>query len=54
MKLRKQIGLMTLLLLCFTSAIAQTNLTRLKAWEGKYPTEKKGRITRRFFSDVAI
>ena len=40
--------------LCFTSAIAQTNLARLKAWEGKYPTEKKGRITRRFFSDAAI
>ena len=40
--------------LCFTSAIAQTNLARLRAWEGKYPTEKKGRITRRFFSDAAI
>jgi hypothetical protein len=34
--------------------VAQTNLARLKAWEGKYPTEKKGRTTRRFFSDVAI
>jgi hypothetical protein len=41
-------------LLCITPAIAQTNLARLKAWEGKYPTEKKGRVTRRFFSDVAI
>jgi hypothetical protein len=54
MKRRTQIGLVACLLLCFTSAIAQTNLARLKAWEGKYPTEKKGRITRRFFSDAAI
>ena len=60
MNRRKQIGLVTSLslclisALCFTSAIAQTNLARLKAWEGKYPTEKKGRVTRRFFSDAAI
>ena len=54
MKPRMQIGLVACLALCFTSAIAQTNLARLKAWEGKYPTEKKGRITRRFFSDAAI
>ena len=54
MKRRIQIGLVACLLFCFTSAIAQTNLARLKAWEGKYPTEKKGRVTRRFFSDAAI
>ena len=60
MKPRMQIGLVACLSLClisplcFTSAIAQTNLARLKAWEGKYPTERKGRITRRFFSDAAI
>ena len=54
MKRRMQIGLVACLLFCFTSAIAQTNLARLKAWEGKYPTEKKGRVTRRFFSDAAI
>ena len=54
MKRRLQIGLVACLLLCITSAIAQTNLARLKAWEGKYPTEKKGRVTRRFFSDPAI
>ena len=54
MKRRLQIGLIACLLLCITSAIAQTNLARLKAWEGKYPTEKKGRVTRRFFSDPAI
>lgn len=54
MKRRILIGLVACLLLCFTSAIAQTNLTRLKTWEGKYPTEKKGRVTRRFFNDPAI
>ena len=54
MKRRMQIVLVACLLLCFTSAIAQTNLARLKAWEGKYPTEKKGRVTRRFFNDAAL
>lgn len=54
MKPRMLIGLVACLTLCFTSAAAQTNLTHLKAWEGKYPTEKKGRVTRRFFSDPAI
>lgn len=54
MKPRMQIGLVACVLLCFTAAIAQTNLAHLKAWEGKYPTEKKGKITRRFFSDAAI
>lgn len=49
-----QIGIVTSLLLCLTSAIAQENLTRLKSWEGKYPTERKGKVTRRFFSDPAI
>lgn len=51
---RMQIGIVACLLLCFTSAVAQTNLARLKTWEGKYPTQKKGRVTRRFFSDPAI
>ena len=54
MKPRILIGLVACLTLCFTSAAAQTNLAHLKAWEGKYPTEKKGRVTRRFFSDPAI
>ena len=54
MKRRIQIVLVAGLSLCFTSAIAQTNLAHLKAWEGKYPTEKKGRVTRRFFSDAAL
>lgn len=54
MKRRIQIGPAACLLLCFTSVIAQTNLAYLRAWEGKYPTEKKGKVTRRFFSDAAL
>lgn len=54
MKRRIRIVLAACLLLSFTSAIAQSNLTRLRTWEGKYPTEKKGRVARRFFSDVAV
>lgn len=60
MNRRQQIGPVACLSLCFisalcvTSAIAQTNLAHLRAWEGKYPTERKGRITRRFFSDPAL
>lgn len=54
MKRRLQFGLAACLLLIATSAIAQSNLAHLKSWEGKYPTEKKGRVTRRFFSDSAI
>jgi len=51
---RKQIGLIACIALCFTSVIAQNNPARLKTWEGKYPTEKKGRVTRRFFSEPEI
>jgi hypothetical protein len=51
---RKLIGLIACIALCFASAIAQNNLARLKSWEGKYPTEKKGRVTHRFFSEPEI
>jgi hypothetical protein len=51
---RKLIGLLACISLCCASAIAQNNLARLKSWEGKYPTEKKGRVTRRFFSEPEI
>jgi hypothetical protein len=51
---RKQIGLIACIALCFAPAIAQNNLARLKSWEGKYPTEKKGRVTHRFFSEPEI
>jgi hypothetical protein len=51
---RKLLGLIACIALCFTSTIAQNNLARLKAWEGKYPTEKKGRVTRRFFNEPEV
>src|SRR5258708_12614578 len=39
-----------LLALCFSSsAIAQEGLGHLKSWAGKYPTDKKGRVTTSFF-----
>ncbi len=51
---QKHFGLIACIALCFASVIAQNNLARLKAWAGKYPTEKKGRITHRFFSEPEI
>jgi hypothetical protein len=46
----KLIVLVSLLLLCFSSAaVAQDRLGHLKSWAGKYPTEKKGRVTTKFF-----
>ena len=51
---QKAIGLIACLVLCFTSAFAQGNLARLKSWEGKYPTEKRGRVTHRLFSEPEI
>ena len=51
---RRLIGLLACIALCLASAIAQNNLARLKSWEGKYPTEKKGRVTHRFFSEPEI
>jgi hypothetical protein len=39
-----------LFFLSFSSAVvAQSNLNHLKSWADKYPTEKKGKVTRRFF-----
>lgn len=51
---RKQIVLLACIALCIAPALAQNNLARLKSWEGKYPTEKKGRVTRRFFGEPEI
>jgi hypothetical protein len=53
-KRRMQLASAACLVLVFTSAIAQNNFAHLKSWEGKYPTEKKGRVTRRFFSDPGL
>jgi hypothetical protein len=52
--MNRKLGLLACIVLCFASAIGQNNLARLKAWEGRYPTEKKGRVTRRFFSEPEI
>jgi hypothetical protein len=42
--------LLPLLFLSFSSvAVAQDSLGHLKSWAGKYPTEKKGRVTTKFF-----
>lgn len=48
---RKSLFLMlAVLLLSFSTAVvAQSNLDHLKSWAGKYPTERKGRVTRKFF-----
>ena len=51
---RKLIGLFACIALFYASAIGQNNLARLKSWEGKYPTEKKGRVTHRLFSEPEI
>ena len=51
---RKLIGLLPCIALCCASVIAQNNLARLKSWDGKYPTEKRGKVTHRFFSEPEI
>ena len=44
------IVLVPLLLLCFSSAaVGQDRLGHLKSWAGKYPTNKKGKVTTSFF-----
>ncbi len=50
MKRKTLVVMATLFLLSFSSAVvAQPNLNHLKSWAGKYPTERKGRVTTRFF-----
>src|ERR1700682_6031209 len=47
---KKLMVLVPLLLLCFSSAVvAQDGLGHLKSWAGKYPTDRKGKITTSFF-----
>jgi len=43
-----------LLLCCSSAAFAQGGLSRLKSWEGKSPTIKKGRVTTRFWAEPEI
>jgi hypothetical protein len=52
---KNQVLLGIIILLCgSTVVLAQGRLDRLKRWEGKYPTTKKGRITTRFFAEPEI
>jgi hypothetical protein len=49
---RKNLNVLAaVLVLCFSSAaLAQNSLVSLRSWAGKYPTERKGRITKSFFA----
>lgn len=48
---RKTLIALTLILFCFGGmVVAQKRLGHLKSWAGKYPTDRKGRVTRRFFN----
>jgi hypothetical protein len=52
---RNSILIASLLLLCCSSAVvAQGRLDHLKSWVGKYPTERKGRLTTSFFAEPDI
>ena len=47
---RKTLLALMLLLCCFSGVWgAQGNLGSLRSWAGKYPTHKRGRVTRNFF-----
>ncbi|MDX6383369.1 MAG: hypothetical protein QOK48_942 [Blastocatellia bacterium] len=51
MKRNPMVVMAALFLLAFSSAVAaQSNLNHLKSWADKYPTERKGRVTTRFFA----
>jgi hypothetical protein len=52
---RNRLIALALLLFCFGGvAVAQNNLERLRSWAGKYPTDRKGRVTRRFFAEPQV
>jgi hypothetical protein len=47
---RKSLLALAFLICCFSgSVMAQNRLEHLKSWAGKYPTERKGRVTIKFF-----
>lgn len=50
MKRKTLIALTLILCCCGGVVVAQKRLGHLKSWEGKYPTDKKGKVTRRFFN----
>src|SRR4051812_43652124 len=52
---RKNLIALALLLFSFGGVgLAQNNLGRLRSWAGKYPTNKQGRVTTRFFTQPEI
>lgn len=52
---RKKLIALALLLCCLSSAAAaQGKLGHLKSWAGKYPTERKGKATTKFFAAPEI
>lgn len=47
---RKNLIALALLIFCFSGTMqAQGKLSHLKSWAGKYPTNKRGRVTTNFF-----
>jgi hypothetical protein len=46
---KKLIVLAPLLLFCLSGAAVAQDLGHLKSWAGKYPTERKGKVTTSFF-----
>lgn len=54
----RRINLIALALLVFclggVAAAAQGNLMSLRSWVGKYPTDKHGRVTRKFFAQPQV
>src|SRR4051812_37133230 len=51
---RKNLIALALLFCLGGVAIAQGNLGHLRSWAGKYPTNKHGRVTTRFFSEPQV
>jgi hypothetical protein len=48
---RKNLLVLVLLLCCFSNiATAQNRLAHLKSWAGKYPTNRRGKVTTSFFA----
>lgn len=46
---RKAIILIAIILFCFGNVVSQTRLGHLGSWVGKYPTDRKGKVTKSFF-----
>jgi len=51
---RNRLIALTILLFSLSSISFAQNLERLRSWVGKYPTDKHGRVTRRFFAQPQV